>query len=149
MKKLITIWGIACIGLIIACCVLSVLLLNSNSKITSLKSQAGGQQTALRNFNNLDQLTAWLERDKTETEDYDDFMPYALELQNHAIADGYIININYKVVDLEDGDRYVLVTNSAIAGDMLYSILPCDLMTEVDPNLKADTCSLITPIITK
>jgi len=149
MKKLVTILGIACIGLIIACCVLSVLLFNNNNEIVRLKSQSGAQQTTLRNFNNLDELTAWLEKDKTETENYDDFMPYALDLQIHALADGYIININYKVVDFEDGDRYVLVTNSAIAGDMLYSILPCGLMTEVDPDLKADTCSLITPVITK
>jgi hypothetical protein len=149
MKKLVTILGIVCIGLVIACCVLSVLLLNSNSKIASLKSQAGIRQTAFRNFSNLNELTAWLKQDKTETENYEDFMPYAIELQSHALADGYILNINYKLVDFEDGDRYILVTNSAIVGDMLYSILPCNLMTEVNPDLKADTCSLITPIITR
>jgi hypothetical protein len=65
------------------------------------------------------------------------------------LADGYIININYKVIDLNDGKRYVLVTNSAIAGGMLYSVLPCNLMAETNPDLKADTCLPITPVIMK
>lgn len=133
----------------------------TNDKLVALQTSYSNLQTAtnnltreisnkqLRNFNNLEELTEWLKQDKTETENYDDFKPYALELQQHAFADGYIMNINYQSVDLSSGNQYVLVTDSAIADDMLYSILPCNLMTDVDPDLKADRCMPITPIIAK
>jgi hypothetical protein len=88
----------------------------------------------LRNFDSLEELQAWLDADKTEELQYDDFAPYAFELQKNAMADGYLVNINF--IEVGDPVFYVLVTNSAIAGDTLYKFTSCplgiDLGVEVD-----------------
>jgi len=101
----------------------------------------GGVQSYIppRNFSDLQELEEFLAQDLTEDEDYDDFLPYALKLQSNALSKGYLVNINYVVVDLGEGGSYTLVVNSAIAGNVLYSIVPCNLFMEVDPSLPADT----------
>lgn len=101
---------------------------------------------APRNFYDLQELEDFLAQDLTEDEDYDDFLPYALKLQSNALSEGYVININYTNVDLGDGKSYTLVTNSAIAGKILYSIIPCNLFLDVRSDLTADSIQEILTI---
>ena len=85
-------------------------------------TQQEEKQTGLRHFNSLDELQAWLAEDDTNQMEYcEEFncIDFALQLQERALADGYILSTEVLPVAYH-------WANIAVIGDVYYVIEPQD-----------------------
>jgi hypothetical protein len=75
-----------------------------------------------RDFSSLNELEEWLLEndvsDKPITEYAEDWYRRALEVQEDAIADGYIVSVDYDV--MEDGESYLVWCTTIINGRVFY-----------------------------
>jgi hypothetical protein len=81
-----------------------------------------GTSCDFKDFSSLDELEEWLvENDVSEkpvTEYAEDWYRRALEVQSDALADGYVVSVDYDV--MEDGESMTVWCTAVVGGRVFY-----------------------------